>query len=157
MGNTHWFRWIPQHMTGVRGAYSFPVLCMKECFMSSHHRFSFPAAVALSLSAALFSPVLLAQDAGVQSSPNSNIDDATRAKAMGGGSASSTSSSASGNMSMGSKVENAAGRATRATGRAAKRARGAVASGAAKADKKIQKATGDKGGNVQDTGPVIKP
>lgn len=123
--------------------------------MSIHCRFSLPAAVALSLSAILFSPALLAQDAGVQSSPNRNIDDATRAKAMSGDSANAGSSSASGT-SMGSKAEKAAGRATRATGRAAKRARGAIERGAARADKKIQKATGGKG-NVQDTGPVIKP
>jgi hypothetical protein len=131
---------------------------MKECFMSSHHRFSLPATVALTLSALMFSPAILAQDAGVQSSPNSNIDDATRAKAMSGDSSSAAggSSSASGNTSVGGKVEKAAGRAKRATGRVAKRARGAVESGAAKADKKIQGATGGKG-DVQDTGPVIKP
>lgn len=124
--------------------------------MSMNHMFSLPAVVALTLSAAFFTPALLAQDAGVQSSPNRNIDDATRAKAMSGDSANSGSSSASGNTSVGNKVEKAAGRASRATGRAAKRARGAVESGAAKADKKIQKAVGGKG-NVQDTGPVIKP
>ena len=118
--------------------------------MSIHHRFSLPAAVALTLSAVIFSPALRAQDAGVQSSPNRNIDDATRAKAMSG------ETSNTGTSSMGSKVENAAGRATRATGRVANRARGAVERGAARADKKIQKATGSKG-NVQDTGPVIKP
>jgi len=124
--------------------------------MSMNHMFSLPAVVALTLSAAFFTPALLAQDAGVQSSPNRNIDDATRAKAMSGDSANSGSSSASGNTSVGNKVGKAAGRASRATGRAAKRARGAVESGAAKADKKIQKAVGGKG-NVQDTGPVIKP
>lgn len=123
--------------------------------MSSHHRFSLPAALALTLAAALLSPAVLAQDAGVQESPNRNIDDATRAKAMSGDSASAGSSSASGT-SMGSKVEKAAGRAKSATVRTAKRARSAVESGAAKADKKIQSATGGKG-NVQDTGPVIKP
>ena len=125
--------------------------------MSIHHRFSLPAALALTLAAALFSPAVLAQDAGVQARPNRNIDDATRAKAMSGDSANAgSSSSASGNSSVGSKVEKAAGRAKRATVRTAKRARGAVESGAAKADKKIQSATGGKG-NVQDTGPVIKP
>ena len=123
--------------------------------MSMNHMFSLPAVVALTLSAAFFTPALLAQDAGVQSSPNRNIDDATRAKAMSGDSANS-GSSASGNTSVGNKVEKAAGRASRATGRVAKRARGAVESGAAKADQKIQKAVGGKG-NVQDTGPVIKP
>jgi hypothetical protein len=126
-------------------------------FMSSHHRFSLPAAVALSLVAAVFSPALLAQGAGVQESTNRNIDDATRAKAMSGDSASAGSSSSASGTSMGSKVEKAAGRAKSATVRTAKRAKGAVESGAAKADKKIQSATGGAKGNVQDTEPVIKP
>jgi hypothetical protein len=125
--------------------------------MSSHHKFSLPAAVALSLSALVFSPAVLAQDAGVQSSPNRNIDDATRAKAMSGDSSNAgSSSSASGKTTMGDKVENAAGRAKNATVRTAKRARGAVERGAARADKKIQSATGNKKGNVQNTEPVIK-
>jgi hypothetical protein len=125
--------------------------------MSSHHRFSLPAAVAMTLSALVFSPSVLAQDAGVQSSPNSNIDDATRAKAMSGDSANAGSSSASGKTTMGDKVENAAGRAKRATVRTAKRARGAVERGAARADQKIQSATGNAKGKAQDTEPVVKP
>lgn len=127
--------------------------------MSSHHRFSFPAVVALTLSALVFSPAVLAQDSGVQSSPNRNIDDATRAKAMSGDSANAGSSSNSGSASgtsMGSKVENAAGRAKNATVRTAKRARGAVERGAARADKKIRGVTGDAKGNTQNAEPVIK-
>jgi hypothetical protein len=110
----------------------------------------------MTLSALVFSPSVLAQDAGVQSSPNSNIDDATRAKAMSGDSANAGSSSSSGT-SMGSKVENAAGRAKRATVSTAKRARGAVERGAARADKKIQSVTGGTKGKAQDTEPVVKP
>jgi hypothetical protein len=125
--------------------------------MSSHHKFSLPAAVTLSLSALVFSPAVLAQDSGVQSSPNRNIDDATRSKAMSGDSSNAgSSSSVSGKTTMGDKVENAAGRAKNATVRTAKRARGAVERGAARADKKIQSATGNKKGNVQNTEPVIK-
>jgi hypothetical protein len=131
--------------------------------MSRHHQFSFPAAVALTLAALTFSPAVLAQDSGVQSSSNRNIDDATRAKAMRGDSAntgssgSATSSDASDGTTMGGKVKNAAGRAKNATVRTAKRARGAVERGAATADRKIQGATGGNKGNVQDTSPVIKP
>jgi hypothetical protein len=125
--------------------------------MSSHHRFSLPAAFALTLAAALFSPAVMAQDAGVQESPNRNIDDATRAKAMSGDAASAGSSSSASGTSMGSNVENAAGRAKSATVRTAKRAKGAIERGAAKADKKIQSATGGAKGNVKDTEPVVKP
>ena len=125
--------------------------------MSIHHRFCLPAAITLTLSAALFSPVALAQDAGVQSSPNRNIDDATRAKAMSGDAAiAGSSSSASGNTSVGGRVKNAAGRAKNATVRTAKRARGAVERGAARADQKIRGVTGDAKGNAQNTEPVIK-
>lgn len=124
--------------------------------MSSHHRFSFPAVVALTLSALVFSPAVLAQDSGVQSSPNRNIDDATRAKAMSGDSANAGSSGSASGTSMGSKVENAAGRAKNATVRTAKRARGAVERGAARADKKIRGVTGDAKGNTQNAEPVIK-
>jgi hypothetical protein len=132
---------------------------MKECFMSSPHRFSLPAALALSLAAAAFSPALLAQDSGVQSSPNRNIDDATRAKAMGGDSANASSSSSSSDASgttMGSKVENAAGRAKNATVRTGKRARGAVERGAARADQKIRGVTGDAKSTPPSGEPVIK-
>jgi hypothetical protein len=125
-------------------------------FMSSHHRFSLPAAVALSLAAAVFSPALLAQGDGVQESTNRNIDDATRAKAMSGDSASTSSSGASDGTTMGGKAKKAAGRAKDATVRTAKRARGAVERGAARADKKIQSATGSAKGKAQDTEPVIK-
>lgn len=124
--------------------------------MSIHHKFSLPAVVALSLAAAVFSPALLAQDAGVQESPNRNIDDATRAKAMSGDSANAGSSSSASGTSMGSKVENAAGRAKNATVRTAKRAKGAVERGAARADQKIRGVTGDAKGNAQNTEPVLK-
>ena len=124
--------------------------------MSIHHKFSLPAVVALSLAAAVFSPALLAQDAGVQESPNRNIDDATRAKAMSGDSANGGSSSSASGTSMGSKVENAAGRAKNATVRTAKRAKGAVERGAARADQKIRGVTGDAKGNAQNTEPVLK-
>lgn len=128
--------------------------------MSQYLRFSLPAVVALTLSAALFSPVALAQgaDAGVRSSTNSNIDDATRSKAMGGQSSSgSTSSSSSSNAGTGSKVENAMGRAARGTKRAGNRALGAVKRGAAKADAKIQGATGSAKANTPSPEPAIKP
>lgn len=127
--------------------------------MSQYLRFSLPAVVALTLSAALFSPVALAQgaDAGVRSSTNSNIDDATRSKAMGGQSSSASTSSSSSNAGTGSKVENAMGRAARGTKRAGNRALGAVKRGAAKADAKIQGATGGAKGNAQSAEPAIKP
>jgi hypothetical protein len=136
-------------------AYSFPLWfsIYEGVFMSSHHKFSFPAAVALTLSTLAFSPALLAQDTG----PNRNIDDATRAKAMSGDSANTGSSSASDGTTMGSKAKNAAGRAKNATVRTAKRARGAVERGAARADQKIQSTTGNGKGNVQGTEPTIKP
>jgi hypothetical protein len=147
--------------------YTLLVVAIRRSFsMSIHPYFSFPAAVALTLSAIVFSPAVLAQDSGVQSSANRNIDDETRSKAMsGGGSASSDSSSASGNETMGSKMKNSAGRAKRATVRTAKRARGAVERGAASADSKIQGTTSGAGstkgtaGSAQNmgSGAVAKP